>query len=348
MGARLPVGVFVSALILVGVASAFAEAPQVDGATSVRELSRHAEALYGHGALDSCLALANLVVDRPDAASSDRVQAFLLQACCHVARDRNEDARRAIAAAWLVEKHLEIDPDLVPPGFVRLYYEVVGALEDRRITNTLAVLGFTNTSVTDHDALNPLGQGIADMVLSRLVQITDLQVVERERMRAVLDEHGISDSSLTDPAAAIQAGRFLAAQHLVVGGFSRIGKTVRVDCRLVKCETGRVLFAESKAGHMDELLEIVDGLAESIGRKLSQNMRPERSNRVGMEALLAYSSGLEFMDLGNQAEALRRFEQAAALSPEFAKARARVRQLAPMVIAQEAMATSQPAAGVDH
>ncbi len=156
---------------------------------------------------------------------------------------------------------------------------VACALADARIVGAqspptnpgpaVAVLDFTNASLVDHDEYDPFRVGLAGMLITDLARNPELQIVERERLRAVLDELALAVSGDVNPAAAARAGRILGAQYVISGVFviDRRG-TLRIDARAVSVETSQVVHVESVTDDADDLLRAVSRLGRQLGEGL--------------------------------------------------------------------------------
>ncbi|MGH7624480.1 MAG: CsgG/HfaB family protein, partial [Gemmatimonadaceae bacterium] len=96
---------------------------------------------------------------------------------------------------------------------------------------TLAVLNFdNNTGRTDYD---PMGRGIAAMMITDLSASPDLKVVEREKMQDVLNEQNMQHSALFDSTTAVRAGRLLGAQYIATGSLAASSPQIRIDMRVI-------------------------------------------------------------------------------------------------------------------
>ncbi len=288
------------------------------------------EAYYGADFADA-LRMTDLLLDDAELGRDQRIECFLLQAFSYLARGNDQSARESIRKAWAVNRELEVDPEEVPPRFMHAYYDVMQEIEKSIVTNTLAVLMFRNNSVTQHDELDPLSQGIADMFLTQLRSNSTMQIVERERIGYIRREMQLQDSDMFDKGSAVRFGRQLGVHYLIMGSFARIGKDVRLDCRLVRTETSLVVDAESRKGKMDDLMELIDELAKSVADNLGKSKKGAEASKINYEALLFYSEGLAHLDLGEYHEAFIDFDRATKASPDYAKAERRLKQLAPLV-----------------
>ncbi|HOJ14211.1 MAG TPA: CsgG/HfaB family protein, partial [Deltaproteobacteria bacterium] len=73
-----------------------------------------------------------------------------------------------------------------------------------------------------------------------------VEVVERERLVAVLEELRLGSSQLADDETRLRVGRITGAREMVFGAYMVVGPTMRLDLRRVDVETGRVVRTASK------------------------------------------------------------------------------------------------------
>lgn len=179
---------------------------------------------------------------------------------------------------------------------------------------TLAILYFENhTGAARYD---PLGKGLAEMLITDLSSIPRLRVVERARLQELEDEVAFSRSAHADEATALAAGRFLSAAYVVTGAMTSDGLDLRVDSRLLRTETGEVLSTSTARGAQDRFFElqeqVADGLLAGLEMVLSEEeaalLAAEReANRIDdAETALAFSQALDLYDRGEYVDALER------------------------------------------
>jgi TolB-like protein len=197
----------------------------------------------------------------------------------------------------------------------------------------LAVLYFDNECVTDRERLDPFQKGIADTLTTDLGRIGRLQVVERERLDALLSEMKLQQSGLADPATAAKIGKILGVQALLMGSYTAIGGMIRIDARIVEVETGLVLKAEEVTGRTDDFFQLEEALVEKIAAGLDAPLTTEerallaRTGGRSFAAFLEYSRGLDAMDRGRLSEAEEAFEEALRIDPGLEGAAAKRKEL---------------------
>lgn len=149
--------------------------------------------------------------------------------------------------------------------------------------SVLAVLDFTNSSLVDHAAYDPFRVGIAGLLITDLARNPDLVVVERERLRQVLDELELSASGQVDAGTAARVGKVLGAHHMIVGVYVIDPRgNLRIDARAVNVETSQVEHVETVEGEADDLLEAVS----LLGARLSAGLDlPTARREIGLGRL---------------------------------------------------------------
>ncbi len=69
------------------------------------------------------------------------------------------------------------------------------------------------------------------MLITDLVGVSEMRVVEREKLEAVLAELKLSTSAFVDPATAQKLGKGLAATHILTGAYLVSGPALHIDAR---------------------------------------------------------------------------------------------------------------------
>jgi len=182
----------------------------------------------------------------------------------------------------------------------------------------VAVLPFDNGGSFGRDPWDyeALGVGLQQMLITELSLNSGLRLVERSRLREILDELELTRMGAVDPGTAANVGRLVQARYVVVGGFVDADGTMRLDGRMVDVETGQILTetATTVQGARGKLLEMVVDFGVSITRSanlppLPQQVVAERKAlEYPAEAIHLYSRALrreERGDLQGMAELLR-------------------------------------------
>src|ERR1700741_2514397 len=105
---------------------------------------------------------------------------------------------------------------------------------------TLAVLDLNDGGSMGPGAqdLTGLGKGLAAMLTTEMSRNPRVRMVERDRIRSLLDEQRLAASGIADDATAIRVGRLLGAQYMLFGSYADVFGNLRIDVRVVEVESG--------------------------------------------------------------------------------------------------------------
>jgi hypothetical protein len=112
-----------------------------------------------------------------------------------------------------------------------------------------------------------LGEILSNEIIETIRQKGTYTVVERDRLRLVLEELNLGTTSLVDEATRLRLGKLVGATLMVFGGYQTVGDMMRLDVRLVEVESGRMLkavFKTAPAADLPRLLETVREAAADL------------------------------------------------------------------------------------
>ena len=192
----------------------------------------------------------------------------------------------------------------------------------------VVVMYFENLS--QEPSLDWLQAGLADMVITTLSGAEELSVLSRQQLAVYLARAGSGRTTgLTEGMRIAQRSQ---AEAVVVGSFTRLGESIRVDAQLHEADTGRLLAGEHLVAKRPErVLRQVDLLARKLARHLGVPAADDDAKALlttaktdNLEAYRYYSQALDAASALHSAEAIELLEKAIALDPEFAMAHARI------------------------
>ena len=182
--------------------------------------------------------------------------------------------------------------------------------------------------------LKALERGFADLLTTDLARSSQLTLVERSRMQALLDEMKLQQTGATDAATTVRAGKLVRAGRVVQGAILQVdGSTLRVDAAVVDVPTSQIQGSAQAADQLEQVFNLEKKLALDLFTQLGVTLtvaertlieqRPSRS----IQAFLAYSRGLTAEDEGRYDDAGRFFNEAVRLDPGFSAAQSKSQEV---------------------
>jgi TolB-like protein len=182
---------------------------------------------------------------------------------------------------------------------------------------SIAVLPFVNLSADPEQEY--FVDGVVEDIIIALSRIRWLFVIAR-------------NSSFTYKGRSVdekQVGRELGVRYVLAGSLRKAANRVRITGQLVDASTGTNLWSERFEGEIDNIFELQDQMTANVVGAIApqlQRVEIERAKRKPTESLSAYDyylRGMANLHFGTREavdEALRLFQKAIALDPEYAAA----------------------------
>jgi TolB-like protein len=199
----------------------------------------------------------------------------------------------------------------------------------------IAVLPFFNGGSIgpDREDLDAWQIGLQQMMITELSENPQLRIVERSRLRELLDELELGRSERVDPRTAARIGQLVGARYVVTGVFMDVNGRVRMDARIINGETGEVMRAREVRGRRDDVYDLLVDLSTRVTQgmrlpPLAANVRAERRARdIPPQAVTLYSKALALQDDGETEEAMELYRMISQQFPQMTEAREALRQL---------------------
>jgi TolB-like protein len=189
----------------------------------------------------------------------------------------------------------------------------------------VAVMYFDNHSnLREYDALS---KGMADMLITDLAASSDLQLVERARLEAVLAELKAQRTRSFDPESVVKVGKLLGAAYVVTGAFTGFDPEVRVDVRMIEVQTGRVVVTTQVKGKREAFFELEQDLVKRFLGALSEHMGVAQTGPLGFDAAVKYGQSLDTADRGDINAAATQLAAVVRAAPGFTLGKTRYSEL---------------------
>ena len=193
----------------------------------------------------------------------------------------------------------------------------------------VAVLDFNSFMMGEGGASVNLGKAIAAMLVTEFSGREGLQVVERQQLNALLDEQDLGFSGRLNEEQAIEVGRLLGVQYVLLGQVTSIVDNLRMDIRAVDVETSEIVTVLKKSDKTSELFAVVVDLADDFTAELDlvpPSQRPE-IEAIPVAATIEFSRALDFEDRGEIDQAIAHYEATLAIYANHRDARRALQRL---------------------
>ena len=192
-------------------------------------------------------------------------------------------------------------------------------------------------AVTDFDAvkmpedLAPLSKGMAELVTSDLSKVSQLTVVERRRLDAIMQELDLGKSVYADRSSAPRVGKLMGSRRMVTGALLSEGnQALSVEGVVVNTVDSSMRYTSTVGGALDKFFSTEKQFVFEVLKELGIEPTPQERDEISKVptesylAFLAYSRGLDFESRGMLEEAGHQYQEAVRIDPGFGLAERRL------------------------
>jgi eukaryotic-like serine/threonine-protein kinase len=204
----------------------------------------------------------------------------------------------------------------------RLFFpRKVHALTDK---DTIVLADFANAT-GDRVFDGTLRQGLS----VQLEQSPFLSIISDQQIQQTLGQMGQPVDAKLTPAIAREVCQRTASAAVLDGSIAQIGTQYLLTLKAINCESGRTLTStEAQASDENHVLEALGKLSVELRNKLGESLSTiqkfdtplEQATTPSLEALKAYSSGIQMISTKGSDAAIPFFKRAIELDPNFAQA----------------------------
>jgi TolB-like protein len=166
----------------------------------------------------------------------------------------------------------------------------------------IAILDFENISgIVKYDGL---GKAMSSMLISDIeanVSPKRLQLVERAQIQKVLKEQNFQTSGSVNKSTAVQAGKILGVNYLLVGDVYILNDQLIINARLTNAETGDIVFSKKQEGKTLAWLTLKTNIAKDIAASLSQPFTEPTipDKEINVATITTFGNAVAAKDTGN-------------------------------------------------
>ncbi|MRR17560.1 MAG: hypothetical protein EG826_14000 [Deltaproteobacteria bacterium] len=114
---------------------------------------------------------------------------------------------------------------------------------------SVAVLDFESIGSEEH-----LGKAVAEIMRTELIGTNKYRVVERAQISRALSEQKFQKSGLIDDRSAVEIGKLVGADLIVIGSVVKIGNAYTINSRMIETKTGEARLGKNATGNDLNLL----------------------------------------------------------------------------------------------
>lgn len=117
---------------------------------------------------------------------------------------------------------------------------------------------------TTEEELQGLARDIPQTLTEAFLKNRYLKPVERQEFERLFDEYKLSLQGLTDDETAVEVGKVLGAEYILLGSMIKVGASVKMNCRLVRTATSEIVFTDSVRGSYENLFDLEEELTLKV------------------------------------------------------------------------------------
>lgn len=297
--------------------------------------------LFNQAEFEQAIAILKRLVVTKTLPKTAHCEAAEYLALAYVSQDQTQHARQVFAELLQIDKNYKPSEQWWPyQALTNCYFQTLReagvSLQPEAPSpgiKTIAIIDFDNNSVDEPARYENLGKALSKILITNFAVLGGLRIVERERLQYLLDELRVQRSEVNgqpifDKALTSQVGKMLGAHCFVFGSFSRFGKILRIDARLVKTETGEIFKTAAIEGKPDRAFELAKKLTLAISKDLEADIKKVEQDKldklgkgeIPLEALALYGDAIAQANRADYKQAYKKLEQALSLAPSFQKA----------------------------
>lgn len=151
----------------------------------------------------------------------------------------------------------------------------------------VAVVPFTGIEVSKSDSAG------MTLLFETAIQNTGcFDLIEQTRAEAILEAQEYSLTECADESCAVEIGRLLSAEQILMGTVGRLGGLYYLNVKVIDVQTGRNMSAQkARAETLESLVFKIEELASALADAISSSL--DKMARVGKAAALEPNDNLD-------------------------------------------------------
>ena len=125
--------------------------------------------------------------------------------------------------------------------------------------------------------ITEFGKYLSEELITRLFLTNRFEVVERNLLNKILEEHKLNMSGLVDENTIKELGRLLGVDAIASGSITDLGENIKVNARLISTETGSVFSVASAKIEKDETVRVLLDKISSSSQFLTKSKKEKQT-----------------------------------------------------------------------
>lgn len=146
----------------------------------------------------------------------------------------------------LIEKRVKVKDDL-DLKLTDLTNQIINSLTETK-RSTIAVIDFSDLKGN----ISEFGKYLSEECITRLFMTRRFEVVERQMLNKIIKEHRLSYTHFFDEESVKEIGKLLGVDAIASGSVTDLGRSVKVNARLIATETGSIFAAAAVEIYKDD------------------------------------------------------------------------------------------------
>ena len=133
----------------------------------------------------------------------------------------------------------------------------------------IAVFPFEDSNVKTESV--KLGESIAEMMITALIRTDSYKVIERTQLDKILEEQALGQTGAIDEETAVDVGKLLGVDAVVIGSVSYFKNNIEIDSRIINASNGEAVGATSGSTNDEgKIREQVNRMAEQLAESAAR------------------------------------------------------------------------------
>jgi len=182
------------------------------------------------------------------------------------------------ALLFIFTPDLPLTADELDTRLAELVRQISASLTEENKAK-IAVIEFSdlNGKVTE------FGKFLSEELITRLFMTKKFEVVERQLLVKVLEEHKLNMTGVVDPTSAKELGKILGVDAIASGTITDLGTSVKLNARLIATETGKIFAVASVEIVKDEKIRKLMVSLPDEGKEETPKEKPTKSHGLKVE-----------------------------------------------------------------